>query len=192
MTTDKTTIKQGIGHTVEIGIHLIEAEEIITEILDQTIGVDQEIIIDGKDTDKVIGVTIPEKNTEGTAIKIIIDKVMDEAIIENKGIELQVGTVTEITTETSQGKDLTKVEIQVGIGVEKDSQDHGLEQNQKVEEIVIDQEQNQDPGQVQEVIQIETGFGVIGIESMITLLGNVPMVLQMKTQMVQNKVPYKC
>ena len=110
MTTGPTTIKPEIGHIVEVGIHLIEAEEIMTEILDQTIGVDQEIIIDGKDTDKVIGVTIPDKTTEGTTIGIIIGKIMGEAIIGEKGIEVQVGTVTEITTETIQGKDMTEVE----------------------------------------------------------------------------------
>ena len=32
VTTDKMTIKPEIGHTGEIGIHLIEAEEIMTEI----------------------------------------------------------------------------------------------------------------------------------------------------------------
>ena len=51
---------------------------------------------------------------------------------------MQVGTVIEITTETIQGKNLSEIEIQVGIGVETDSHDHGLEWNQKVEEIVID------------------------------------------------------
>ena len=61
-----------------------------------------------------------------------------------------------ITTETIQGKDLCKVEIQV----EKDSHDHGLEQNQKVEQIVIDQEQSQDEGQAQELVHIEIGLGV--------------------------------
>ena len=39
VTTDKTTIKLEIGHTVEIGIHLIEAEEILTEIIYQIIDV---------------------------------------------------------------------------------------------------------------------------------------------------------
>ena len=34
---------------------------------------------------------------------------------------MQVGTVIEISTDTIQGKDVTEVEIQVGIGVEKDS-----------------------------------------------------------------------
>ena len=74
VTADKTTIKSEIDHTAEIGIHLIEAEEILTEILDQTIGVDLGIVKDGKDTDEVIGVTIPDNNTEGTTIGMIIDK----------------------------------------------------------------------------------------------------------------------
>ena len=34
VTTDNTIIKPEIGHTVEIGIHLIEAEETLTEIID--------------------------------------------------------------------------------------------------------------------------------------------------------------
>ena len=121
MNTDKTIIKPEIGHTVEIGIHPIEAGEIMTEMLDQTIGVGLEIIIDGKDTDKVIGMTIPDKVTRETTIEIIIDKIMDKAIIENKGTEVQVGTVIEITIETIKGKDLSDVEIQVEIGVEKGS-----------------------------------------------------------------------
>ena len=77
MTIDKTTIKPEICHTVEIGMHLIEAEEIMTEILDQNIGVDQGIILDGKDTDKVIGMTIPDKITGQTTIEVIIGKNMD-------------------------------------------------------------------------------------------------------------------
>ena len=192
MTTDRITTKPEIGCTVEIGIHLIEAEEIMTEIIDQAIGVDLRIITDGKDTDKVIGMTITDKIMEETTIEIIIGKIMDKTIIENKGIEVQVGTVIEITTEIIQRKDLSRVEIQVGIGVENNSHSHSLEQDQKVEGIMIDQEQNQDPEQVQELVQIETGLGVIGAESMITLQENVPILLQMRTQMVQNKPPFKC
>ena len=105
---------------------------------------------------------------------------MDEAIIEKKGIEVQVGTVTEITTVIIQGKDLSEVEIQVEVGIEKDNHDHGLEQDQKVEEIVIDQEQSQDPDQLQGLVQKEIELGT---ESMITLQGNAPMPLQMKIQM---------
>ena len=90
MTTDSTTIKAEIGHTVEIGIHLIEAEEILTEIINQITEVDQEITIDGTDADKVVGVMITDKIIEETTIEIIIDMIMDEIIIENKGIELQV------------------------------------------------------------------------------------------------------
>ena len=95
VTTDKTTIKPEMDHTVEIGIHLIEAEEILTDILDQIIEVDQGITIDGTDTGKVIGVIVPDKITEETTIQITKDK-----IIENKGIEVQVGIIIEITIET--------------------------------------------------------------------------------------------
>ena len=84
MTTGPKTIKPEIGHTVEIGMHIIEAEEIMTEILDQTIGVDLGIITDGKDTDKVIGMTMPDKTTEGTTIEISIGKITDKAIIGKK------------------------------------------------------------------------------------------------------------
>ena len=186
MTTGKTTIKPEIGHIVEIRIHLIEAEKTLTEIIDQIIEVDQEITIDGIDTGKMIGVTIADKNTEETTIEITIDKIRDEIIIENKGIEIevQVGIIIEITTETIQGKDLSEVEIQVEIRVEKDSCNHGREWNQKIEEMVIDQEQSQDLDQVQELVQIEIRLGVIGVESMIFLQGNVPMLSQMKIQIM--------
>ena len=110
MTIGPATIKPEIGHTVEIGIHPIEAEEIMTEILDQTIGLGLGIITDGMDTDKVMGVTIPDKATEGITVEIIIiGKIMEEVIIENKGMEVQVGTVTEITIETIQGRGMTEV-----------------------------------------------------------------------------------
>ena len=102
MTIRPTTIKPEIGHMVEIGIHLIEAEEIMIEILDQTIGVDLGINTDGKDINKVIGVTIPDKTTEGTTIGIIIGRIMEQAIIGNKGIEVKVGTVTEIARDNSR------------------------------------------------------------------------------------------
>ena len=93
---------------------------------------------------------------------------------------MQVGIIIETTTETIQGKDLSEVEIQVEIGVEKDSHDHGLEWNQKIEEIVLGLEQSQDLGQVQELVQTEIGLGVVSVESMIILQGNVPMLSQMK------------
>ena len=164
----------------------------MTEILDQTIGVDLGTITDGKDTDKVNRHDHPRQDYRRDTIGIIIGEITDKAIIGNKGIEVKVGTVTEITTKTIQEKGMTKAEIQVGIEVEKDSQDHGPEQNQKVGGILIDEEQNQDPDQVQELVQTETGLGVICEKSMITLQENVPTLLQMRTQMVQNKPPYKC
>ena len=87
---------------------------------------------------------------------------------------------------------MTKVEIQVGIGVEKDSQGQDLGWNQKIEGMLIDQEQNEGPDQVQGLAQIEIGLDVIGAESMITFQENVPTPSQMRTQMVQNKPPCKC
>ena len=50
LTTVKTIIEPEIGHTIEIGIYPIEAEEIMTETLDQIIEVSQGITIDGTDT----------------------------------------------------------------------------------------------------------------------------------------------
>ena len=183
-------IKPEIGHIIGICIHLIEAGKIMTEILDQAIGGDLEITTDGKNTDRVVGMTIHGKITEETTIGIIIGKIMVKVITENKGIEVQVGTVTEITTETNQEKDMTKVEIQVGMEEERDIQGQGLGWNQKVEGILIDQEQNQGPDHVQGSAQIEIGLDVIGAESMITLQESVPMLSQVRTQMVQNKPPY--
>ena len=181
-----TIIKPEIGHILGIDIYLIEAGEMMTEILDQAIGVDLEITIDRKDTERVIGMTIQGKIPEETTIGIIIGKIMVMKIPGNQGIEVQVGTVTEITTGTIQEKDMTEV----GIGEEKDSQ--GLGWKQKVEGILIDQEQNQGPDQVEGSAQIEIELDVIGAESMITLQDSVPMLSQMRTQMVQNKPPYKC
>ena len=54
--TDKTIIIPEIDFTVEIGMFLIEVEEILTEIIDQILGVDHEIIID-----KMIGETVIDK-----------------------------------------------------------------------------------------------------------------------------------
>ena len=121
----------------------------MAEILDQIIEVDQGITIDGTDMGKMKGMTIPGKIIEEMTIEVTTSK-----IIENNGIEVQVGTIIEITLEIIQGKALSKVEIQIEIGAEKDSHDHSLEWNQKVEEIVIDQEESQDLDQVQELVQI--------------------------------------
>ena len=92
--------------------------------------------------------TIQGKIMEETTIGKIIGKIMVEVTTGSKGIEVQVGIDTEITTKTIQEKDMTEVKIQVGIGVEKDSQDQDLGWNQKVEGMLIDQEQNQGPDQV--------------------------------------------
>ena len=43
-------------------------------ILHQTIRVDLGIITDGKDTDKVIGMTFPDRITGETTIEIIIER----------------------------------------------------------------------------------------------------------------------
>ena len=79
----------------------------------------------------MIGETVTDKIIEETAIEVAIGKIMNEIIIENKGIEIgvqvEVGIVTGVITEIVQGKDLSKVEILVEIGIGKDSHDHNLE-----------------------------------------------------------------
>ena len=71
---------------------------------------------------------------------------MDMIIIKKGGIEIEVqvevGIIAEVITEIFQGKEFSKVEILVEIGTGKDSHNHNLEQNQKIEEIVIDQDQS--------------------------------------------------
>ena len=81
-----TIIKPEIGHKVEIDKLPIEAMEIMTEILDQALGVDLDITIDRKDTDRVIGMTIQDKIMEETTIGIIIGKIMVKVTTGNKGI----------------------------------------------------------------------------------------------------------
>ena len=77
---------------------------------------------------------------------------MDVIIIWNRGIEIevQVETTTGVITEIIQGKDLSKAVILAEIEVGKYSHDHVLEQNQKIEEIVINQDQIQGLDPVQE------------------------------------------
>ena len=182
-TTDRTTIKPEIGHTVEIGMHLIEAEEIMMEILDQTIGIDPGIIIDGKDTDKMIGMTIPDKITGETTIAIFIDKIMDEAIIENKDIEVQVGRVTKITTEIIQGNDLSEVEIK---SRNKSRERQSQPQSRTGSEGRRDGDRSRTESRSRSssrVSKTEIGLGAISAKSMITLQGNDPVPLQMKIQM---------
>ena len=145
MNTDITIINPEIDHTVEIGILLIEVEETLMETIDQIIEVDHEKMLDMMIGETVIGEIITDRITEGTAIEVTIGKIMDMIVIENRGtgIEVQVGITAEVTTEIIQGKDLSEVEILVEIGVGKDSHNHNLEQNQKIEEMVIGQDQSQ-------------------------------------------------
>ena len=164
VSTDKTIINPEIDCTAKIEILPIEAEETMIKAIDQIIEIDQEIIIDktigetftgemiGKIiTDMMIGDTITDKTTEGTTREVTIDKIMDMIIIETMGIgiEVQVGTTAEVVIEIIQGKDLNEIEMLAEIEVEKDSPDHNLDQNQKIEEIVIGQDQSQglDPAQ---------------------------------------------
>ena len=100
----------------------------------------------------MIGETITDKIIEGTTIEITIGKTMDMIIIGTKGIEIevQVETTTGVITEIIQGKDLSEVEILAEIGVGKDSHNNVLEQNQKIKEMVIDQDQSQGLDPVQE------------------------------------------
>ena len=167
VSTDKTIINPEIDHTaeIEIGILPIKAEETMIVVIDQITEVDLETIVDKMIdktitgemideifTDMMIGETFTDKIVEGTTIDVTIDKIMDVIPIGIKGIgkEVQGGTATRVVTEIIQGKDLSEVEILAEIGVGKDSHDHDLEQNQKTEEIVIDQDQSQGLDQVQE------------------------------------------
>ena len=179
VTTDKIIINPEIDHTLGIGIILIETEGTLTETTDQIIEVDQEMTIGkmiGKIiTGKVTGEIAIDRTIEVTAIEITTGRTMDVIIIETRGIgkEVKVGTTTCVITGTIPGKDLSEVEIQGEIGVGKDSPDHDLEQNQKTEGIVIDQDQNQGLDPVQEYVQIRIDLGVISVEGMIILQGNV-------------------
>ena len=62
---------------------------------------------------------IRDKTTEGKITGLTIDKIMEEIIIGNRdtGLEMKVGITLEITTEITQGKDLSQVEIWIEIGV---------------------------------------------------------------------------
>ena len=62
---------------------------------------------------------ITDKTIERTITGLTIDKILEEIVIGNRdtGLEVKVGIILEITTEITQGKDLSKVEIQIEIGV---------------------------------------------------------------------------
>ena len=79
------------------------------------IEVELEITIDmiiGETTiDKMIDVVVTDKTIEGTITGQTIDKIMEEIIIGNRdtGLEVKVGIILEITTEITQGKNLSDV-----------------------------------------------------------------------------------
>ena len=56
--------------------------------------------------------------------------------------------------------------------------------NMMVEEIVIGKEQSKDLDQFQGLVQIVIRLGVIDVENMIILQGNVPVLSQMKIQII--------
>ena len=123
MNTDKTIISQETDHTVGIETCIIEAEDIIIDPIGLVTEVELEITIDmitGKTTNgKMIDLVITDKTIEGKITGITIDKIMEEIIIgkEDTGLEVKVGIILEITTEITQGKDLSEVEIWIEIGV---------------------------------------------------------------------------
>ena len=128
----ETIINLETDHTVEIEINHIEAEEITVEITtDQIIEVDQEKTIDmmiGETTTyRMIDETIIDKIIEEIITETIIDQIMEEIIKENRDIEIEVkvGRILEIILETIQEKDLSEVEIETEIGVEKDKCNQG-------------------------------------------------------------------
>ena len=121
--TDKIIINPEIDCAVE---RYIEVEETLTETIDHILEVDHETIID-----KMIGETVTDRIIEEPTLEVTTGKIMDEIIIESKGIEIgvqvEVGIVSEVITEIIQGRDLSKVEILAEIGIGKDSHDHELE-----------------------------------------------------------------
>ena len=77
-------------------------------------------MIIGKTTiDKMIDVVITDKTIEGKITGLTIEKIMEEIIIGNKdtGLDVKVVITLEVTTEITQGKDLSRVEIWIKIGV---------------------------------------------------------------------------
>ena len=139
---DKTIISLETDNTVEIEINQIETEEITIETIDQIIEVDHETAIDmtigetttgmmiGKITiDKMINDTIIDMNIEEIITETSIGQIVEETIIENRDIEIEVkvGRILEIIMEIIQEKDLSKVEIEAEIGVERDKHDQDQE-----------------------------------------------------------------
>ena len=132
---DKTITSLETDHIVEIEINHIDAEEITIEIIDQIIEVDHKTTIDmmiGETTidmmigeiatDKMIDETIIGKIIEEIITETIIGQIMEETIIENRDIDLEVkvGRILEIIMEIIQEIDLSEVEIEVEIGVDKE------------------------------------------------------------------------
>ena len=77
-------------------------------------------MIIGKTTiEKMIEMVITDKTIEGKTRGLTIDKIMEEIIIGNRdtGLEVKVGITLEITTEITQGKALSKIEIWTEKGV---------------------------------------------------------------------------
>ena len=153
---DKIDVKLGkkiisleIGNTVEREINHIEAEEIMIENTGQITEVEQEMNIDRKigvtTIDKMTDMTVTGKNIGEKITEIILYKIM----VENRDLtlEIKVEIILETITGIIQGKDLSKVEIEAEIGVEKDKHDHDLEHHWKIE--IIGQDQNQDLDQIQ-------------------------------------------
>ena len=94
-------------------------------------------------TDKMIGETIIDKIKEGIIKETIISEIMEETINRDIEIEVKVGRILEMITETIQEKDLKEVEI----GVEIDKHDQQQEHYQVIERIGQDQNLDLDPNQ---------------------------------------------
>ena len=133
---DKTIISLETDHSVEIETNHIEAEEITIEIIDQIIEVDQEktidmtigettidVMIEEIATDKMIDKTIIGKIIEGIITETIIGQIMEETITRDIELEVKVGRILEIIIEIIQERDLSEVEIEAEVGVEKDKHD---------------------------------------------------------------------
>ena len=101
-------------------------------------------------TDKIIDETIIGKIIEEIITGTIIGQIMEETIIEKRDIELKVkeGRILEIIIKKFQEKDLSEVEMEAEIGVEKGKHDQDQEHYHRI--VMIGQDQNLDLHQIQE------------------------------------------
>ena len=101
----------------------------------------------------MIGEIVTDKIIEEITIEATTGKIMDYREHRYRSRDRSVSGCRDnhrSNYRDKSWKDLSKVEIQAEIGIGKDSHDHNLEQNQKIEDKVIDQGQSQGLDLVQE------------------------------------------